>query len=275
MSSKGNNGNIDFTIYREYIHDIPPPINSNIYKLKYIKHVDFILSFATEVYVHGKGTGNFFPTWNFDVFDIEWVKKVKETIPHARVIISIGGVGSEFPFNPIDKHIWIYRAIESIKWIVRDLYHNLIDGIDIHYDVIKSSEDEFSFSIGEVIRKLKYEIDLSINVVSIAPNERFQSYYLNLYLQNKDIIDLVDFEFYNLKPRTLEQLLELYKKLVHEYSLTIVLPIISSHPEHIIIEFIRYLLKSKLLHGIVVWDDNNSTDGSTNSFSLENVLQDI
>ncbi|XP_004489753.1 chitinase 1-like [Cicer arietinum] len=240
-----------------------------------ISNIDFILGFASEVYVHGKGTGNFHPTWNLEEFDIEWVKKVKETIPHARVIISIGGVGSEFPFDPIEKHVWIYRAIESIKWIVRDLYDNLIDGIDIHYDVIKSSEDEFSFSIGKVIRKLKNDIDLSINVISIAPNELFQSYYLNLYLQNEAIIDLVDFQFYDLKPRTLKQLVELYEKLVYEYTPTIVLPIISSHPVPIIIEFIKYLLKNKLLPGIVVWDDNNSTDGSTNTFSLENVLQHL
>ncbi|XP_004489751.1 chitinase 1-like [Cicer arietinum] len=275
MSSEGNNGNIDFTIYRQYVHDISPPIN-NISKLQDDKQIDFILRFASEEYdVHGKGTGNLHPTWDLEEFNIEWVKKVKERIRNARVVISIGGVGSEFPFDPIEKDIWVYKVIESTKRIVHDLYDNLIDGIDIHYDVIKSSKDEFSCSIGRVIEKLKYDTNLSINVVSIAPNELVQSYYLDLFLEKLYFIDLVDYQFYNLKPQTLKQLVELYQKLVHEYNVATVLPIVSSHKVPIITEFIQYLLQKKLLPGAVVWDDHNSTVGIIDSFSIENVLQNL
>ncbi|XP_027187847.1 chitinase 2-like [Cicer arietinum] len=253
MSSNGNKEIIESTIYRQYIHHKPTPINNIISKFKAI---DFILSFAGEDYdAHGKGTGNFHPTWSLAELNIEWLKKLKEDVPHARVVISIGGVDSEFPFDPIEKHIWIYNAINSIKRINHDYYNNLIDGIDIHYDVIKSSVDQFSNYIGEFIRQLKNDTDLSINVVSIAPNKPFESYYRYLYFHNKYVIDIIHYAFYDMI--LVEEVEQIYKKLVAIYTPTIVLPIISFDMDPIVKEFFENLLKNKLIPGIVVWDIDN------------------
>ncbi|CAK8566748.1 unnamed protein product [Lathyrus sativus] len=253
------------TIFRYYIHEIPP---KHEIPFDNFRHIDIILSFASE-----KGDGRFHPTWIVDRFGIEWLKRFKQEHPNARVVISIGGVGSEFPFNPAQKDGWICNAIETIKNIIL-LFKDIIDGIDIHYDVIKSSEDDFSFCIGQVIKQLKNNIDSFIKVVSIAPTELVEPYYLKLYKDNKDIIDLVDYQFYNQKFSSKEEILELYKKLVTDYYPAKVLVGISIPVDPILHAAICYLVYQKLLPGIFVWNMFDSID-SPNNFSLEKILKDL
>ncbi|CAK8566747.1 unnamed protein product [Lathyrus sativus] len=258
-------GSEELTIFRYYIREIPPK-----YEIPFdrFRQIDIILSFASE-----KGDGRFHPTWIVDRSGIEWLKRLKQDHPNVRVIISIGGVGSEFPFNPAQKDGWIFNAIDSIKNIIL-LYKHIIDGIDIHYDVIESSEDDFSFCIGQVIKKLKNNIDLSIKVVSIAPTELVEPYYLKLYKDNKDIIDLVDYQFYNQKFSSKEEFVALYQKLVSDYYPAKVLVGISIPVDPILNAGIRYLIDHKLLPGIFFWDIFDSIDGP-NNFSLEKILKDL
>jgi hypothetical protein len=275
MSSDDGKGNEALTILRQYIHHIP---THGIHFDRRFRHIDFILSFAIEHYdKHGKGDGRFHPTWKVDPSSIEWVKKLKEDHPEVRIVISIGGVGFEFPFNPAEKYIWIFNAVETIKNIIL-LYddgrshRNTIDGIDIHYDVINSSEDDFSFCIGEVIKQLKSDRNLSINVVSIAPTELVEPYYLKLYKDNKPIIDLVDYQFYNQKFSSVHEFVKLYKKLVIDYTPAKVLAGIGIPVDHILIEGITFLIKLKLLPGIFFWNFFDSIDGLG---TLEKILQEL
>ncbi|XP_058746949.1 chitinase 2-like [Vicia villosa] len=180
--------------------------------------VDFIIGFASENYnSSGGGTGYFQPTWNLDTFSPEKVKGLKE-IYGARVrwVISIGGVGTDYPFNPIDKFAWVVAAVNSIKEIIQiyddDNHKNLIDGIEIHYEAIKGSDVDFSSCIGHVIILLKEDPDLSIKVVSIAPTEDTQSYYQTLYHGNPKSIDFVDYLFTNHTFSSDEDVVKLYKK---------------------------------------------------------------
>ncbi|KAL5063549.1 hypothetical protein RYX36_025286 [Vicia faba] len=272
MSSDDRKGNEELTIFRQYIHDIPT--HGIDFNLLQFTQIDYILSFAIEHYdKHGKGDGCFTPTWKVDPESIEMVKKLKEDhpedYPEVRVVISIGGVGEKFPFNPAEKDIWIFNAVKTIEKIIHlyddnRSYKTIIDGIDIHYDVINSSEDDFSYCIGEVIKKLKSFRSLS--VVSIAPTKLVESYYLKLYQANIRIIDLVDYQFYNQKFSSKEQVIELYKKLVIDYSPAKVLAGITDPVDAILYEGIKYLIKHKLLPGIFFWNFEDS---------LEKFLQDL
>jgi len=276
-------GNVPLTISRRYIHNIPTlGINFD----RRFREIDIILGFASEHYdKHKKGNGLFEPTWKVDRSSIEWVKKLKDDHPQVRVIISIGGVGPEFPFNPVNKDRWIFNAVDTIKKIILlyndgSRYINTIDGIDIHYDVIDSTEDEFSYCIGEVIKQLKHDRKLSIQVVSIAPTKLVESYYLNLYLDkrniidNKHIIDLVDYQFYNQKFSSKEEVVSLYKKLVVDYAPAKVLAGIGIPVDHTLYEGIRYLIKHKLIPGIFFWNFFDSIDGADTP-SLEKILQNL
>jgi len=270
-------GNVPLTISRRYIHNIPTlGINFD----RRFREIDIILGFASEHYdKHKKGNGLFEPTWKVDRSSIEWVKKLKDDHPQVRVIISIGGVGPEFPFNPVNKDRWIFNAVDTIKKIILlyndgSRYINTIDGIDIHYDVIDSTEDEFSYCIGEVIKQLKHDRKLSIQVVSIAPTKLVESYYLNLYLDKRNIIDLVDYQFYNQKFSSKEEVVSLYKKLVVDYAPAKVLAGIGIPVDHTLYEGIRYLIKHKLIPGIFFWNFFDSIDGADTP-SLEKILQNL
>ncbi|CAL5197375.1 unnamed protein product [Lathyrus oleraceus] len=276
MSSPVNDKRIvQQLIVRLYIHHIPKHrIDSDVERIQ----MDFILGFASEHYIDGKGDGRFNPTWEVDPSSIERVKKFKQGHPEVRVVISIGGVGTEFPFNPVENLVWIDNAAKSIQHII-ELYdddqsdQNIIDGIDIHYDVINSSHDDFSYCIGQVIRQLKLDKHLAFKmVVSIAPTQVVESYYHILYLNNKDIIDLVDYQFYSQKFSTKEEIIELYKKLVVNYTPALVLPGIPGDP--ILNETIKYLLEQNAIPGVFFWDSEDSIN-APKTISLEHLLQNI
>ncbi|CAI8608888.1 unnamed protein product [Vicia faba] len=261
--------------YRQYIHDIPTD-GIDLDLLKKFKKIDFILSFAVENYdKHGKGDGGFHPTWNVSE-SIKWVKKLKKDHPEVRVFISIGGVGSEFPFDPAEKNQWIHNALQTITKIlllydvinisVDDLgsHINTIDGIDIHYDVINSSEDDFCFCIGQVIKKYYYLDD-----VSIAPTKLVEPYYLKLYKDNAYVVELVDYQFYNQKFSSVEQVVDLYKKLEIDYTPASVIVGIANPVDPILYEGIKYLIKHNLCCDIFFWNSDDSIDFSLDKFLLD------
>ncbi|CAI8608392.1 unnamed protein product [Vicia faba] len=244
---------VEPTIFRVYVAHIPKSENNFKSESDCEGKLDLILSFATEHYdEYGKGNGVFNPTWEVDSQSIEYVKKVKEDYPYPRVVISIGGFCSEFPFNPIEKNDWINNAEKSINKII-DLYDtdkNIIDGIDIHYEAIYSSEDDFSFCIGEVIRRLKNN-KLSIKLVSIAPTKILQTYYHKLYSDNKDMVDFVDYQFPKQSFSTKQQVVDLYKELAFDYAPALVLPEFSFNCDPILLDGIKELFILEIIPGNV------------------------
>jgi hypothetical protein len=253
-------------IYREYIvKDLPTGVNPEY------NPVDFIIGFASEDYnPSGRGTGHFHHTWNLDTFSPEKVKQLKEDYPNVRVVISIGGVDTIYPFNPDDKHVWIATAVKSINRIIHiyddNNHKNLIDGIDIHYEAIKSSPEDFSYCIGQVIKKLKIDPLLSIKVVSVAPTDYTQSYYVKLVSENQNYIDFVDYLFTNQRFPTIKDFVTFYENLVAEYSPVPVLPgfLNSGFYNKIPEEAIVYLIKHKIAPGFFTYPSQESPGPVTN-----------
>ncbi|CAL5211490.1 unnamed protein product [Lathyrus oleraceus] len=215
------------TIFREYIgmgdyiNRFPDEmINANM------EEFHFILCFATETHVDGKGTGDFGSNWSITSFSPEKVVELKKKLKNVKVkvVISIGGNGPENTFNPKDNEDWIVNATSSIKGIILNYQtkvpnDDVLDGIDINYENISSSISDFSNCIGQVIKLLKDDpvVSKSMKVVSIAPTRDSQPHYLKLYLDNKRIIDWIDYKFYNEYFNTAEDFEKLFKKLVTEY----------------------------------------------------------
>ncbi|XP_058727881.1 chitinase 2-like [Vicia villosa] len=275
------------TIFREYIgmedniDDFPANmINDNI------KEFHFILGFATELYVYGKGTGEFNRTWSIENFSPENVAKLKQLHRQVKVVISIGGNGHEYQFNPQNNEDWITNAVSSIKEIILDYENevmdddNIIDGIDINYENITSSVDDFSNCIGQVIQKLKEDPDVSksMKIVSIAPTELLQPHYLKLYLVNKDNIDWIDYKFYNQYFSSRDEFVSLFKKLVTDYDTEFKLLAgvstytgIPSESQGLIVDGCKYLLSRASLAGVFVLDANASAP----AYSLERQLQEL
>ncbi|CAK8560385.1 unnamed protein product [Lathyrus sativus] len=246
-------------IQRDYVLKHFPTTVSSTYN-----SVDFIIGFATEDYnQNGEGKGDFHSTWDLATFSPEKVKELKKNYPDVRVVISIGGyIGTYSPFNPIEKKdVWISTAVYSLKKIIHiydDKYHrNMIDGIDIHYGNVKS--DDFSYCIGEVIKSLKTDPQLTIKVVSITAGEYTQSDYLKLYVENQEYIDIVQYLFTNWR-YCKEDLLDFYKKLIASYTPAQVLPgyLNPSFSGDKAKETVMYLVKQYLAPGFFTYPSYDS-----------------
>jgi hypothetical protein len=295
---------VDPIIFREYIgvKDFPDSLDDfpgNIINDD-IPQFHFILGFGREDYdKDGKGTGNFRRTWNFDSFSPAKIVKLKEDHTNVKVIISIGGYGKEYPFDPIETSIWITKAQESIKVLIQD-YENylkdntncgcdiIIDGIDINYDHINSDKSVFSTCIGKVIKKLKNDshVSKSMKVVSIAPTELVQTHYAQLYSDYKKYISWVDYKFYDQTLTTADAFVSLYNQLLTDYGTEVkLLAGVSTDPDsdtktkrEVFVEACTSLLKTASLSGIFVWNANNSATPSQHDstpYFLEKILQNL
>jgi len=266
-------------IFREYIgvktsslHIFPDIINPDV------KQFHFILGFAKDTYdAEGKGNGNFYVDWNRD-FSPQNVMALKIKYPNVKVVISIGGRDADCPFFPAAKEEWWRNAVDSLKEIIRS-YNDLIDGIDINYVTVKSSDADFSYCIGKVIEKLKQ----LVNVVSIAPSLPSQSPYQTLYLDKSGDIDYVDYQFYIQKINSKEE----FEKLFHRLSQSGVYP-----PQKLLVggstdtsdadnfkredflEGCKDLVDKELLRGIFIWNANDSVTNAP-PYSLEKEAQNI
>ncbi|GAU44042.1 hypothetical protein TSUD_300120 [Trifolium subterraneum] len=153
-------------------------------------------------------------------------------------IISIGGQGNKYPFDPKDAlDLWVTKAEDSIKELIEDYEKylkefndiancpcpcpcdNIIDGIDINYEYVNTDKEIFSTYIGSLIQKLKKDRNLSksMNVVSIAPNVHVQTQYRQLYLDYKNHIDRIDYKFYDQALPNADEFVTLYSNLVIAY----------------------------------------------------------
>lgn len=291
-------------IFREYIgvRDIPKNLKDFPAEMinDDIEEFHFILGTLREVYSgDGKGKGEFYRTWNFNNFSPAKVAKLKKDHKNVKVIISIGGFGAENPFDPKEIEAWSTKAKKSIKKLINEYQEyskdssstdgchcdDIIDGIDINYEYSNCNQDEFSSCIGELIRKLKKSCK-SIKLVSIAPTERLKPHYHQLYWANKEIINWVDYKFYNQTVSSADELVNLYNKLLNEYGTDVkLLPGVSTDPDSntnmtrdVFIKGCKSLLQSESLPGIFVWNANDSAMPSNEDntpYFLEEVLQDL
>ncbi|XP_027356810.1 chitinase 2-like [Abrus precatorius] len=271
------------SIFREYIggksypddlNNFPDIINSNL------QEFHFILAFATEDYdKNGKGTGVFKATWNERYFRAEKIKQLKEKYEKksvkVKVIISIGGrlVGRKNVFDPAEKDVWPDRARNSLRRII-DLYNTqvdcsceaIIDGIDINYENIKSNNIDFAHCIGTLIDGLKNK-DKVIKDVSIAPSHPTYSHYLNLFRAHKMDIHWVNYQFYDQFLPSTDDFVELFQQLSDDYQEDKLLAGFSTDPNdkgmlsrEVFFEACTKLIDTGSLHGIFVWNANDSAD---------------
>ncbi|XP_058768790.1 chitinase 2-like [Vicia villosa] len=283
-------------IFREYIGVNQSSTSLSDFPTEIIdtEHFEFhfILGFASEEYdKNGKGIGVFTETWDVDYFGPDKVEDFKKNNPNVKVVISIGGRDVETPFDPVEEYSWIRKAVKSLKELIGK-YKNtsgiIIDGIDINYETIKTSNDLFVKCIGRVITQLKSDLGLNIKVVSIAPSEKNEPYYRDLFKANKDDINWVDYQFYNQEKivSTAEAFVEIYNKLLKDYGSDKVLPGISTDPidtknvkitQHNFIDGCVKLLQTSKLPGVFLWNANNSanpSEGENEPYALEHTLQD-
>ncbi|MCH85737.1 chitinase 2-like [Trifolium medium] len=282
------------SIFREYIGVKPYPTTLQDFPTEIIhsniNEFHFILGFANEVYVDSnKGTGVFHESWNVDYFGPDQVRILKENYANVKVVISIGGRDSKTPFNPLmDAEEWSQEAVNSLTVILQK-YGNTIDGIDINYQHINrcgSDPDNRRFAnyLGRVIRALRNDTALRINVVSIAPSQNNDAHYRNLYWENKDEINWVDYQFYNHTDliSTHVDFLDLYNNAANAYHPGKILPGLSTDPADdrmpwkIFVVFCILLQQESKLPGIFVWNANDSAippPGENDAFLLEHFLQ--
>ncbi|KAI5446108.1 chitinase 2 [Lathyrus oleraceus] len=276
-------------IFQEYITESLDAFPASIINDN-MREFNFILGFATDTYLEdGTGTGAFTRSWSFDDFSPTKVLNLKQEHKNVKVVISIGGHGTEDVFNPYDKEEWIKNAKSSIKDLLLDykiesmpVSFYTIDGIDINYENIKSNADDFADCIGKVIKQLKedHEVLNSVNVVSIAPTKDLQPHYRTLYLKNQDNIDWINYKFYNHTFDSEKEFVKLFKILVYEYGTAFkLLPGISTNTNtpssmttDIFVKGCTILLKTASLPGVFVWDANTS---SSPTYSLEEELQKL
>lgn len=277
---------VDPFIFREYIGVKPYPASLNNFPSEIIiaRQFHFILGFAKDTYEEGKGTGRFTPCWNNDFFCPQHVEDLKRNYPHVKVVISIGGRVADCPFFPAATEEWCRNAVVSLKEIIRSYNDSvkdiiLIDGIDINYVTVKSSDTDFSYCIGKVIKGLKQ--DVNVNVVSIAPSLPSQSPYKTLYSDMADDIDYVDYQFYIQNINLKDEFIKLFRNLLHVYPLNKILAGASSDPidadnfnQDEFVEACIYLLKTKSLRGIFIWNANDSAN-DVPPFKLDKRLQKI
>ena len=259
-------------IFREYIieSDLLKGFPVEIISPR-IPEFHFLLAFASEDYVEDPNTkkkvgkGNFRATWDVIKFDPQSIRNLKSNYERVKVVISIGGRGSDFPFNPQDKEIWIDNAQKSLKSIITEQYKSpfetLIDGIDINYEHIESSD--FAYCIGKVIDYLKTYI--SGLVVSIAPSHPVLSHYQNLFKANPDRVDWVNYQYYKEKVSTTLEFVNLHKTLIDTFTVQKLLAGFSTNPKdkdnislEVFVEGSLQLISSASLSGIFVLDAQSS-----------------
>ncbi|GAU44039.1 hypothetical protein TSUD_300090 [Trifolium subterraneum] len=297
-------------IFREYIgvKDLPASLVDFPVEIinDSIQQFHFILGFGREDYENGKGSGNFHRTWNIDRFSPAKVAKLKKEHKNVKVIISIGGQGNKYPFDPKDAlDLWVTKAEDSIKELIQDYEKylkefsdsancpcpcdNIIDGIDINYEYVNTDKETFSTYIGSLIQKLKKDCNLSkfMNVVSIAPNVHVETQYRQLYLDYKNHIDWIDYKFYDQALPNADEFVTLYSNLVIAYGTRAkLLAGVSTDPEipntkinrDAFVAGCKSLIGEKSLPGIFVWNANNSASPNIidpNPYLLERVLQNL
>lgn len=286
------------TIFREYIGSnedthqkgFPAEIIN-----KEVKEFHFILAFAKESYEETEttkiGDGNFTRYWKISAFNAEKIKKLKEENPNVKVVISIGGRGSNFPFNTNDSVTWVHNAKDSIKNIINDYNQRsdikIIDGIDVNYEEIHN-DDRFVECIGHLIQWLKQK--KLINVASISPSAAVHTQYKTLYDNYKDWIDWVDYQFYGQTLTNKKEFHKLYISLSRDYPSpkkdypSILLAGFSTDPSDAgkisrdtFLEGCRELFKDNLLPGIFVFgaDYSKIPPLGKKPFEVEKIAQDM
>ncbi|KAJ1393087.1 Glycoside hydrolase family 18, catalytic domain [Sesbania bispinosa] len=290
-------------IFREYIGVEPYPFPGDLPDQLFphdkiinpdVPEFHYILAFASEHYIDGKeGTGYFMRNWSCSWkrhgnnrkgaghFSPEDVRKIKVKFPNVKVIISIGGRGDQYPFNPAFKEVWADNAIVSLKKILSE-YSGAIDGIDINYEVIKSSEADFAYCIGKVINGLmNFE---NVKVMSIAPSQAVRSHYKALYQAHKDDIAWVNYQFYNQPVPSVDDFLRIYISLlsIDGYNVHKPLPGYSTDPKdqlnlplNVFLDGCAELKRLELLNGIFIWRALDDSPSPFPPFHIEEKAQKL
>ncbi|KEH15300.1 glycoside hydrolase family 18 protein, partial [Medicago truncatula] len=200
--------------------------------------------------------------WDLDICGIQSVKDIKQKCPNVKLVFSIGGRGTKYPFSPIEKNYWCDNAVDSLKTIIKQ-YNDIFAGIDINYEHINTNdENDFSNYVGDVINRLKNEV--GIDVVSIAPSHANDNYYKLLYSAHADDINWVDYQFYMQPIPTENEFLSLFLSLAREYALEKLLVGASTDPRDggnvpldVFVQTCTNLIKHKSLSGIFIWNAND------------------
>ncbi|XWS33162.1 hypothetical protein CRYUN_Cryun22dG0055500 [Craigia yunnanensis] len=102
--------------------------------------------------------------------------------------------------------LWISNAFSYLKSMLEEY---LLDGIDIDYENFPKYNSTFSYCIGELITRLKNQSVISI--ATIVPFHTTTILYFELFENYGDVIDFVNYQFYDDKFRKPKGYLEAFK----------------------------------------------------------------
>ncbi|KAI4313715.1 hypothetical protein L6164_026671 [Bauhinia variegata] len=260
-------------IFAEYIGATNPQIDFAKVPNRQVCPFHFNLAFATDYDAGGNNTnGNFDSKWAAK-FDAPSISLYKKSHKETRFFLSIGWYDDKYPFTMGD-NTWADNASKTLADMIDSLN---IDGLDIHYSKVDASipPDAFAHAVGNLIKDLKEK--QVIQFASITPTPTLDDYYNKLYDDHKDIIDFVNYRFYDLDvtPATVVDLKKAIKDVKTKYQSAKLLVgnKTNDNSKGKILDdvfFKTYIQMSFQLHGIFAW----SADESPNTFQFENDAQE-
>ncbi|QCE09276.1 ruBisCO-associated protein-like [Vigna unguiculata] len=184
------------SIFRQYTFD--NSFEQVYFSNTVLKEYQIALTFATDYDELDQPTNGIFrPVWNLAQVTPEAIKRFKEKAGsmdvEVKVFISIGNRGNRHPFKSLDREAWIVNATDSLTRLIQEV--NLqVDGIDVLYETIDASPDDFIYCVRGLIKNLKD--NGVITVASISPTFSLNTdFYSTLYTSVPSLFDYVDYQF--------------------------------------------------------------------------------
>nr|GMD14176.1 chitinase 2-like [Ipomoea batatas] len=159
-------------LFREYIGAESAAVRLSDVPINPGVEFHFILAFAIDYTGRNPSptNGNFNVFWETKHLSPADIAAIKSHHANVKVAISLGGdtvtKRQKAYFAPTSTATWLKNAVSSLTAIIKK--YNA-DGIDIDYEHFKSTPEEFTECIGELITELKKSG--AISFASIAPFE--------------------------------------------------------------------------------------------------------
>ncbi|QCE09279.1 ruBisCO-associated protein-like [Vigna unguiculata] len=191
-------------IFRQYTFD--NSFEHVDFSNKFLKEYQIALTFATDSDEFGQPTNGIFrPGWDLAKVTPEAIKRFREKAGsmgvEVKVFICIGNRGNrgnpfinrDNPFKILDRDAWIVNATDSLTRLIQEV--NLqVDGIDVQYETIDASADDFIHCVRGLIKNL--QDNGVITVASISPTFSLnKEFYPPLYTSVPFLFDYVDCQF--------------------------------------------------------------------------------
>nr|GMD15793.1 chitinase 2-like [Ipomoea batatas] len=210
-------------LFREYIGAESAAVRLSDVPINPGLDFHFILAFAIDYTTGGNPSptgGNFNVLWETKHLSPADIAAIKSHHSNVKVAISLGGdtvtKRQKAYFAPTSTATWLKNAVSSLTAIIKK--YNA-DGIDIDYEHFKSTPEEFTECIGELVTRLKKSG--AISFASIAPFDddggEVAGNYRALWRKYGGVIDYVNFQFYAYEKLSVSEFVERFEEQSSKY----------------------------------------------------------